>query len=65
MDVRRSYGDVKGLKNCREFWGGPDTKVVQYIDAIKGIWKEIKHWLDGLQLTALLLFRCDQVAHID
>ena len=27
-DVWRSYGDVKGLKYCEEFWGGPYMKVV-------------------------------------
>lgn len=48
MGVRGSYGDVKGLKYCMEFWGGPDVKVVQYIDAIKGMGKERKHSLDRL-----------------
>ena len=65
MDVQRSYGDVKWLKYCREFWGGPNTKVVQYIDAINGIGKEREHSVDRLQLTASLLFGCDQVAQID
>ena len=65
QEVQITYGDVKGFKYCKEFWGGPDTKVVQYIDAIKGIGKERKHWQNRLHLTASLLFRCDQVAQID
>jgi len=52
--VRGSYGDVKGLKYCREFWGGPDTKVVQYINVIKGKGKERKHWLDKLHAYCLV-----------
>ena len=57
-----SYGNVKVLKYFREFWGGPDMKVVQYIDVIKGIGKERKQSLDRLQLAASLLFGFVQVA---
>lgn len=56
---------LKDLNIDGSFGGGPNTKVVHYIETIKEIVKERKHWLDRLQLTTLLLYRCDQVAQID